>query len=113
ARVKIPVRVMIREADGFGAGDRRAVDALARLAADAAALRVDGIVAGFLDNGRVDAAAMDAIVAAAHPVRVTFHHAFDALPDAAAALCELRRWPSIDRVLTSGGGGRWTEKIPR
>ena len=52
--VAIPVRVMIREADGFEAGDERAVARLAAQAREIAALGVDGIVVGFLRGGRID-----------------------------------------------------------
>ena len=108
--VTIPVRVMLREADGYGAGD---VDRLVRLAAPLAALGVDGVVVGFLRGRCVDVAAMDAALGAASPARGTFHHAFDELPDPIAALDALHRWPAIDRVLTSGGAGDWGRKAAR
>jgi copper homeostasis protein len=111
--VTIPVRVMIRERDGYSAGDAQAVEQLARLAARFAALGVEGVVLGFLRDRRIDKAAMDAVLAAATPVRATFHHAFDDLPDPIATVKELRRWPQIDRVLTSGGAGDWKGKADR
>jgi copper homeostasis protein len=112
-RVTIPIRVMIREADGYAAGTAHAVERLARLANRVASLGVDGVVVGFLDRGGIDVAAMQAVLAAAAPVRVTFHHAFDELPDPIGALQALRRWPAIDRVLTSGGVGDWNQKAAR
>lgn len=102
--VAIPIRAMVREADGYEAG----VDALERLsalAAGIAALDVNGLVIGFLHAGRIDVVAMDAVLAAGSPARATFHHAFDELQDPVAALGELVRWPRVDRVLTSGGRG--------
>ena len=108
--VAIPVRVMIREADGFEAGDERAVARLAAQAREIAALGVDGIVVGFLRGGRIDCTAMNAVLAAAAPVRATFHHAFDDLPDRIDVMRELARWPAIDRVLTAGGDGDWNRK---
>ena len=111
--VSIPVRVMIREREGYAAGGAEAVEQLARLAAGCAALGVDGIVMGFLRDSRIDEAAMKSVLAAATPVRVTFHHAFDDLPDPIATMHTLRRWPQIDRVLTSGGPGDWEMKAER
>ena len=111
--VSIPVRVMIREREGYAAGGAEAVEQLARLAAGCASLGVDGIVTGFLRDSRVDEATMKSVLAAATPVRVTFHHAFDDLPDPIATMRALRRWPQIDRVLTSGGPGDWEMKAGR
>lgn len=111
--VAIPIRVMLRETDGYDVGG---VDAGERLAAQAvrfAALGVDGVVLGFLRSGHIDVAAMDTVLAAAGPVSATFHHAFDELPDPTAALHELGRWPRIDRVLTAGGPGDWKRKAIR
>lgn len=111
--VRIPLRVMIREADGYAAGSSADLDRLARLARQFARSGVSGIVLGFLHEGRIDLAAMDAVLAAAAPARATFHRAFDDLPDPAAALRELARWPQIDRVLTSGGPGDWEARAAR
>ena len=104
---------MIREREGYAAGGAEAVEQLARLAAGCAALGVDGIVMGFLRDSRIDEATMKSVLAAATPVRVTFHHAFDDLPDPIATMHILRRWPQIDRVLTSGGPGDWEMKAER
>lgn len=106
--VAIPVRVMIREADGFAAGGE--VARLAELAHELSLLPVDGLVTGFLREGEVDEEAMDAITTAAPGARVTFHHAFDALGDPVRALERLRRWPRIDRILTAGRGADWRAK---
>lgn len=111
--VDLPIRVMLREADGYDAGGANAVERLAALAVRFAALGVDGVVLGFLRSGHIDVAAMDAVLAAAGPVRATFHHAFDDLPDPFAALRELEHWPGIDRVLTAGGPGDWKRKAMR
>ena len=111
--VNIPVRVMIREREGYTAGGAEAVEQLARLASGCVALGVDGIVMGFLRDGGIDEATMKSVLAAATPARVTFHHAFDDLPDPIATMHTLRRWPQIDRVLTSGGAGDWDMKAER
>jgi copper homeostasis protein len=111
--VAIPIRVMLREADGYDAGGVEAVERLAELAVRFAALGVDGVVLGFLRSGHIDVPAMDTMLAAAGPVPATFHHAFDDLPDPIAALRELGRWPRVDRVLTAGGLGGWKRKANR
>jgi copper homeostasis protein len=111
--VTIPIRVVIREAEGYEAGGADALDRLAELAARFDALGVDGVVLGFLHSRHIDAAAMDMVLAAASHVQATFHHAFDGLPDPIAAMGELGRWPQIDRVLTAGGPGDWNRKAAR
>ena len=111
--VTIPVRVMIREREGYSVGEEQDVEQLARLVANFAALGVDGVVMGFLRDRYIDEAVMDALLAAATPARATFHHAFDDLPDPIATIEALRRWPQIDRVLTSGGPGDWNAKADR
>ena len=111
--VTIPVRVMIRETDGYAAGTAADIDRLARLAERAASLGIDGVVVGFLRRGQLDVAAMDEVLAASSAVRATFHRAFDDLPDPIEALRELRRWPVIDRVLSSGGPGTWHDRAAR
>lgn len=111
--VRIPLRVMIREDEGYGAGTAEHHRRLARLASRFARRGVDGIVLGFLDDRGIDVAAMDAVLASAAPLRATFHHAFDELPAPPAVLRALARWPQIDRVLTAGGAGDWTMKAAR
>jgi copper homeostasis protein len=111
--VSIPIRVMIREADGYAAGSAAGVDRLAGLASQVASLGVDGVVFGFLEDRCLDVSAMEAVLAAAAPAHATFHHAFDELPDPIGALHELGCWPGIDRVLTSGGAGDWHQKAAR
>ena len=113
SEVTIPVRVMIREADGYDAGSPRQVEHLACLARCFASIGVQGLVCGFTRDGRIDVSAVDAIANACSAARLTFHHAFDELPDPAATLRELQRWPSVDRVLTSGGPGDWKRKAER
>jgi copper homeostasis protein len=112
-KVRIPVRVMIRETADYSSGEPAAVERLARAAARAEALGVDGIVIGFLRDGRIDAVAMNAVLQAAPATNVTFHHAFDELPDPRAAIERLHAWPQIDRVLTSAGPGTWEQKASR
>ncbi|MCA9739025.1 MAG: copper homeostasis protein CutC [Gemmatimonadetes bacterium] len=66
----------------------------------------DGIVVGVLDaRGRVDAAALRDLVAAADGRPVTFHRAFDELDDPLTGLETLLRC-GVHRVLTSGGASQ-------
>lgn len=110
---RLPVRVMIREQSGYGAGSGADLEQMVRYAGEMRAIGVDGLVLGFLRAGGIDTAAMHAIAAAAPGVPITFHHAFDELPDARAALSELNRWPEVDRVLSAGGVGDWTVRARR
>lgn len=112
-RTRLPLRVMIRERDGYEAGGAEDLERILALARQMAALRVDGLVVAFLRGGAIDREAMDAVARAAPEVPITFHHAFDELPDPVTAFRALDRWPQIDRVLTSGGSGDWTARAAR
>lgn len=112
ARVDVPVFVMIRSAPGgFGATPAD----LAAMLDDVAAAKdrgADGIVAGVLDAQlAVDPGAMARLVAAAAPLPVTFHRAFDLVADQPAALLTLGQL-GVRRVLTSGGAPRAREGLP-
>lgn len=103
ARLHIPVFVLIRPRPG---GFVYSADELAIMRADietCRALGCAGVVLGALDAaGRVDQAACRSLIAAAGPLEVTFHRAFDACPDQPKAL-EAVIALGCQRVLTSGG----------
>ena len=103
ALLTIPVFVLIRPRPGNFIYD---ADELAIMAADVQASRAagcDGIVFGLLDAaGRVDRARCRELLAAAGPLPVTFHRAFDECPDQPRALEDLIAL-GCQRVLTSGG----------
>jgi copper homeostasis protein len=113
ARVRIPVRVMLRESDAHEveAGELR--DRLHDLARHLAALPVDGLVVGFLRRGRIDRGLLTSILAASAPRSATFHRAFEAAGDQDLAVADLKATPGVDRVLTSGGSGAWSARAAR
>ena len=102
-RVDIPVRVMLRESDGFGVAGESEIDRLCAAAERFASLEVDGFVLGFLKDGEVDVALTQRVLAHAPSARATFHHAFEAAQDKSNALIAIKRLPQVDRVLSHGG----------
>ena len=107
AAVDLPVRVMLRAADGFSAGGPEALDALCERAR---ALRAEGaeeFVLGFLDEaGRADLAAIGVLLGAvggtAPGCRWTFHRALDHAADREALRKQLDGLPGLDTLLTAG-----------
>ena len=95
AQLTIPVFVLVRPRAGdfvYTDAEHRTMLKQIREAKDAGA---HGIVTGPLHR-------LAELLEAARPLPVTFHRAFDALPDQAQALETLMRL-GVDRVLTSGG----------
>ncbi len=114
AAVRIPLRVMVRENDGYTCAGPRELGVLRQAAAAFASIpQVQGLVLGFIHEGGIDRDALRAVLAAAPRLRATFHRAFDALPDPLAALVELKQHPQVDRVLSGGGDGSWRERCRR
>jgi copper homeostasis protein len=110
--VDLPLRVMVRENDGFAIRDgelRRLQDAARWLER----ANVDGIVTGFADRGRPSMRELQAVLSAAPHVNVTFHRAFDTLADPDAAIAVLAGLGQVDRILTSGGDGTADERAAR
>ncbi|MFI0981129.1 copper homeostasis protein CutC [Streptomyces sp. NPDC021093] len=103
AAVDIPLRVMLRAADGFAVGSPADVDALVR---DARALRAEGaeeFVLGFLDaEGNADLVAVERLVAELEGCRWTFHRAIDRAGDRDAVRKQLADLPGLDTYLTAG-----------
>jgi copper homeostasis protein len=103
ACVRIPVVVLVRPRGGdfaYAAAERAAIlDAVSA----ARTLGAGGVVTGALEgDGTLDAGFLAEVVAAAGPLPVACHRAFDRTPDLAASL-ELLVRLGIRRVLTSGG----------
>lgn len=100
AAVDIPVRVMLRLADGFAAGD------VGRLVAAACEMREAGaeeFVLGFLDaDGAVDLGAVERVARELEGCRWTFHRAIDRSADRDALRKQLADFPGLDTYLTAG-----------
>lgn len=108
--VRLPVRVMLRDAPTLTVADAAALSRLCATAHALATLPIDGLVLGFVRDGEVESEPLAAILAAAPGIPATFHRAFEMAADPVAALATLKRFPQIDRILTSGDGGLWPER---
>ncbi|CAM5450270.1 copper homeostasis protein CutC [Streptomyces pilosus] len=110
AAVDLPVRVMLRLADGFAAGD------VPRLVAAAGAMREAGteeFVLGFLDaDGDVDLGAVERVAGALEGCRWTFHRAIDRAADRGALRKQLADFPGLDTYLTAGAAGGVDAGLP-
>ena len=110
AAVDISLRVMLRRADGFAAGD---VDALVRLAGELRTAGADEFVLGFLDeHGGPDLPAVERIVAELDGCRWTFHRAVDRAADRDALRKQLADLPGLDAYLTAGAASGVDEGLP-
>jgi copper homeostasis protein len=111
--VATPARVMLRETANFIVNGEAEMDCLLQGMAALGELPIDGVVLGFLRDGRVDLETTARILAEAPAVRATFHRAFEETTAPFEDLAALVKLPQIDRVLTSGGPGSWAEKAAR
>lgn len=112
------LRVLVRAR----AGDFvHTADEVAVMADDVAALRaladdlaapVEVVVGTLEPDGSVDVGAVRRLVAAADGLPVSFHKAFDSVPDPLAAL-DLLGGLGVTRVLTSGGPGPAVDHLDR
>ncbi len=113
AKVRIPLRVMLRESEPFEVSDEREIEKLCAAARAFAEIGVDGFVLGFLKEGgkAINHELTARVLACAPTVKATFHRAFEELPDPVVGIHELKRHRQIDRILTSGGNGEWKDKV--
>ncbi|MGA4841171.1 copper homeostasis protein CutC [Streptomyces sp. G45] len=110
AAVDIPLRVMLRQADGFAAGD---VAALVRSARELRAEGADEFVLGFLDDAQgPDLAAVEEVVGALDGCRWTFHRAIDRAADRDALRKQIADLPGLDTYLTAGAAAGVDEGLP-
>ena len=105
AAVDIPVRVMVREQANFSVSDDSEIANLRDILASLTALKVDGVVLGFIKEGIIDTCAIGKLLHGHNNLKVTFHRAFEATNNPVEAIEALRNFPQIDRILTNGGGG--------
>lgn len=102
AETDLPLMVMIRPHDGDFVYSDADVSVMLSDIAIAKALSVQGVVFGALkSSGEIDAERIQRLVAAARPMEVTFHRAFDVCADSLGSL-ELLIELGVDRLLTSG-----------
>jgi copper homeostasis protein len=111
--VRLPLRVMLRENDGFQVASDDEIAILCGTARELAAMRVDGLVLGFLRDGKIDIDLTELILDCAPTLNATFHRAFDETSDPFEALAKLGQCRQIDHILTNGGTGDWSEKAER
>ncbi|MFF8412733.1 copper homeostasis protein CutC [Streptomyces omiyaensis] len=101
--VDIPLRVMLRLADGFAAGDAADLDALVGRATELRAAGADEFVLGFLTpSGEPDLVAVERLIAVLDGARWTFHRAIDRAADRDGLRKRLADLPGLDTYLTAG-----------
>lgn len=100
-RCRVGLHILLRCRPGNFAYAAAEVEAMAASLDAARALGIDGVALGCLtSDGHIDLAGGGRLVAAAGPLSVTFHRAFDRVRG--DGVPDLRRL-GVDRVLTSGG----------
>ena len=113
AAVDIDLRVMLRLADGFAAGDAEGVARLVRVAREMRAAGADQFVLGFLDaGGQVDLDAVERLVEELDGCRWTFHRAIDRASDRDALRKQLDGMPGHDTYLTAGSAAGVDDGLP-
>src|SRR5688572_8468305 len=110
--VSLPVRVMLREDEGYEIGGEEEKRRLLSAAREFSKLRIDGLVLGFLRRGRIDLEVCQQILECAPGLKATFHHAFEEA-EPFAAINEIKKLKQVDRILTHGGTGDWPAKFER
>src|SRR2546430_5725791 len=105
ARLDIPIFVLIRPRGGDFLYSAAELAVMLEDIGRAKEAGAHGVVTGALRaDGEIDADRTRELIAAARPLRVTFHRAFDVCRDAGRALETLIAL-GVDRVLTSGQAG--------
>lgn len=103
SKISIGLQVIIRPRPGDFCYEPEEFEIMGKDIVDAKSRGADGVVLGILDpNGNVDVRRTRELVVLAHPMKVTFHRAFDMTGDLFRALDDVCTI-GADRVLTSGG----------
>ena len=113
AKISLPLRVMLRESEGYGVSGEAELEKLSVAVRQLNEIGVDGIVLGFLRGDEIDLELTERVLDNAPNLKATFHHAFEDTADKFAAIEKLKELPQIDRILAHGGRGIWAEKISR
>ncbi|MFF5705909.1 copper homeostasis protein CutC [Streptomyces sp. NPDC012794] len=110
AAVDIPLRVMLRTADGFAAGD---VSVLVETVRGLRAEGAEEFVLGFLHpDGSPDLDAVEAVLAELDGCRWTFHRAIDRAADRDGLRKALAELPGLDTYLTAGSAAGVADGLP-
>ncbi|ANW18935.1 copper homeostasis protein CutC [Streptomyces clavuligerus] len=113
AAVDIPLRVMLRLADGFSAGSHEDVEALVGAARELRAEGADEFVLGFLDEGgHPDLVTVERLIAEINGCHWTFHRAIDRAADRDALRKSLADLPGLDTYLTAGAAAGVDAGLP-
>ncbi|MFE2599727.1 copper homeostasis protein CutC [Streptomyces sp. NPDC001840] len=116
AAVDIPLRVMLRLADGFTVAEPGApgdADALVEAARGLRAEGADEFVLGFLDDaGMPDLVTVERLLAELDGCRWTFHRAIDRAADRDALRKQLADLPGLDTYLTAGSAAGVDDGLP-
>jgi copper homeostasis protein len=106
AAIEIPVMAMVRPRGGDFFYSQPEFEEMKREIALARSARMDGVVLGILTGAaEVDVRRTAELVELARPLPVTFHRAFDELPDLGQALEDVIR-TGAKRLLLSGGAAK-------
>lgn len=106
-----PLHVLIRPRGGDFVYDAAEEQSMRHNIRAARALGANGVVLGVLRGDRtIDVERTRSLIAEARPLRVTFHRAFDAVPDPIEALETLIDL-GVSRLLTSGGASEAREGL--
>ncbi|CAE6522237.1 unnamed protein product [Rhizoctonia solani] len=99
----IPLMVMIRPRVGDFVFSAEEIETMLEDISAFRTLGVHGVVVGaLLPDGSVDREGCGRLAAAALPMQITFHRAFDLTADPNQALKDVASIPGITRILTSG-----------
>lgn len=108
-RVKIPLRVMLRDTPSYTASPAE-LQHMQQVAKECADLGVDGLVVGFATGHDIDVPLTTELLQATPALKATFQRAFEFAPDWQQGLKRLKAMGQIDRLLTNGYGSNWEER---